>query len=419
MGSNTNWQSGTLVGQGSACNRGCEHKLPFAYVLRKCHICYASFGLPFLIFDVHYNGTFNFMALSKDDDFDIDIDIEQRFKGSVELEEMYKGRETLRLKNSNQSNINSSTPMAGCSRPNRVYDVGESHTVIKHKEYMDTLMHQLIDKGDCLTDPFIILENNQSNEKFPIHDEQTHWKMKKPKTFKRTSYCKMWVETREHKDISKGKQRKGNEYLSAGRDEHSKCPFRYYGEITTEEHYAMIRSYGKEILDSNDGSTIKLCVTVNPDDKTYLIVVNVENKDNWSWFLELLGEYIDMPIGNGLTLISYQNKRLIEPMKDVMPLAEHRQCARHIYEVLLLVRSKPLITMLESRRVIMMERLNTMRLQLEKWTRDICPNIQKRFWHVIPAGGNLFDVRNGSEAFTVDEHKRTCTCRRWQLASLL
>nr|GEV43013.1 pentatricopeptide repeat-containing protein [Tanacetum cinerariifolium] len=206
----------------------------------------------------------------------------------------------------------------------------------------------------------------------------------------------------------------------------------------------------------------------------YLIdwaVVNVENKDNWSWFLELLGEYIDMPIGNGLTLISYQNKRLIEPMKDVMPLAEHRQCTRHIYEcfkkrysglqfrelfwaaskasypqmfnktmekikkanpgaheylierilklVLLLVRSKPLITMLELRRVIVMERLNTMRLQLEKWTRDICPNIQKRFWHVIPAGGNLFKVRNGSKALTVDEHKRTCTCRMWQLASLL
>ncbi|GKE38911.1 hypothetical protein Tco_1462316, partial [Tanacetum coccineum] len=27
------------------------------------------------------------------------------------------------------------------------------------------------------------------------------------------------------------------------------------------------------------------------------------------------------------------------------------------------------------------------------------------FWHVIPVGGNLFEVRNGSKAFTVDEHK--------------
>ncbi|GKB14691.1 multidrug resistance-associated protein 5, partial [Tanacetum coccineum] len=121
---------------------------------------------------------------------------------------------------------------------------------------------------------------------------------------------------------------------------------------------------------SNLGSTVKLGVTVNPDGKTYFdrfyvcfagltdgwkagcrkiialdgcflkkpnqgeiltaigrdgnyhiyqvawAVVNVENKDNWTWFLELLEEDLG----------------LIEAVKDVMPNAEHRQCARHIYE---------------------------------------------------------------------------------------
>ncbi|GKD07085.1 putative gypsy type transposase [Tanacetum coccineum] len=32
-------QIGTLVGQGSACNRGCEHRLPSAYVLQKYFVC--------------------------------------------------------------------------------------------------------------------------------------------------------------------------------------------------------------------------------------------------------------------------------------------------------------------------------------------------------------------------------------------
>ncbi|GJW15306.1 multidrug resistance-associated protein 5 [Tanacetum coccineum] len=136
------------------------------------------------------------------------------------------------------------------------------------------------------------------------------------------------------------------------------------------EHYSMLRSYGKAILDSNPGSTVKLRVTVNPDGKTYFdrfyvcfagltdgwkagcrkiialdgcflkslnqgeiltaigrdgnnhiypvawAVVNVENKDNWTWFLELLEEDLG----------------LIEPVKDVMPNAEHMQCARHIYK---------------------------------------------------------------------------------------
>nr|GFC65548.1 multidrug resistance-associated protein 5 [Tanacetum cinerariifolium] len=33
------------------------------------------------------------------------------------------------------------------------------------------------------------------------------------------------------------------------------------------------------------------------------VVVNVENKDNRSWFLELLGEDLDLPTGNELTLM--------------------------------------------------------------------------------------------------------------------
>nr|GEX68903.1 pentatricopeptide repeat-containing protein [Tanacetum cinerariifolium] len=40
-------------------------------------------------------------------------------------------------------------------------------------------------------------------------------------------------------------------------------------EKTVGEHYAMLRSYGKAILDSNPGSTVKLGVTVNLDDKIY------------------------------------------------------------------------------------------------------------------------------------------------------
>ncbi|GJZ58929.1 hypothetical protein Tco_0614745 [Tanacetum coccineum] len=74
--------------------------------------------------------------------------------------------------------------------------------------------------------------------------------------------------------------------------------------------------------------------------------------------------------------------------------------------VLLRVRNKPLITRLEAMRVIVLERMNTMRKLLESWNEDICPNIQKRlevtkdqhrFWHVIPTGVvvNLVNVGLG------------------------
>ncbi|GJZ60177.1 multidrug resistance-associated protein 5 [Tanacetum coccineum] len=176
-------------------------------------------------------------------------------------------------------------------------------------------------------------------------------------------------------------------------------------EKTVGEHYAMMRSYGKANLDSNPGSIVKLGVTINPDEKTYFDrfyvcfvgmadgwkawcrkiialdgLVNVENKDNWAWFLELLVEYMGSSRGNGLTLMSGQHKGLMEAVKDFMPNAEHMQCAIHIYE-----------------------------------------NFRKQyhgFWLVIPAGENLFEVRSWSEGFTVNEEKRTYSYKMWQLSGI-
>ncbi|GJS41416.1 pentatricopeptide repeat-containing protein [Tanacetum coccineum] len=173
------------------------------------------------------------------------------------------------------------------------------------------------------------------------------------------------------KSIQNEKQRKHLKYPSSGRNE---------GSNVHSDGFQL----GCRSVIALDGCFLKKphvgeILTVGRDGNNHIYpiawaVVNVENKDNWSWFLELLGEDIDMPTGNGLILISDQHKGLIEAVKDVMPLVEHRQCARHI---------------------------------------------RKQYsGHVIPAGGNLFEVRNGSETFKVDEHNRTCTCRMWQLSGL-
>ncbi|GJZ84690.1 cellulose synthase [Tanacetum coccineum] len=41
-----------------------------------------------------------------------------------------------------------------------------------------------------------------------------------------------------------------------------------------------------------------------------------------------------------------------------------------------------------------------------------------RNWRVVPSGETRFEVRNGYEAFKVDERLRTCTCRAWQLTGI-
>ncbi|GKD38646.1 hypothetical protein Tco_1258853, partial [Tanacetum coccineum] len=68
--------------------------------------------------------------------------------------------------------------------------------------------------------------------------------------------------------------------------------------------------------------------------------------------------------------------------------------------VLVSVRSKPLLTMLEAIRVIVLETMNTMRKISATYTDDICPSIlmridlmknHTRFWHVIHTGGDSFE----------------------------
>nr|GEW77169.1 putative wall-associated receptor kinase-like 16 [Tanacetum cinerariifolium] len=192
------------------------------------------------------------------------------------------------------------------------------------------------------------------------------------------------------------------------------------------------------MTNSNPGSTVKLGVIVNPDGKTYFdrfyvffvgladgwkirdannhinpvawAVVNVKNKDNWTWFLEFLEQDLGSTKGNRLTLMSDQHKGLMEAIKEVMPNTEHRQCARHIYENFKkqYPRHKPLLTILEAIRVIVLERMNKIREISRKWNPG----------RGIPAGGNLFEVRSGSEGFTVDEGKRTCSYRMWLLLGI-
>nr|GFC36997.1 hypothetical protein CTI12_AA204890 [Tanacetum cinerariifolium] len=60
-------------------------------------------------------------------------------------------------------------------------------------------------------------------------------------------------------------------------------------------------------------------------------VVNIENTDNWEWFLASLCEDLRLNGGDYMTVISYGHKGLIDTVKNLLPYAEHGQCARHIY----------------------------------------------------------------------------------------
>ncbi|GJT70278.1 multidrug resistance-associated protein 5 [Tanacetum coccineum] len=167
-------------------------------------------------------------------------------------------------------------------------------------------------------------------------------------------------------------------------------------------------------------------------------VVSVENKDNWVWFMELLISDLGLPSGQGLTIIYDQHKGIIEAAKQVMPMAEHRQCARHIY-----ANFRKKYTGVLYRNLFWQATKATYPTMFEKsrayFTTDkACDAVENRisecfnalivddrrkpiinmledimllFWKVIASGQTSFEVRNGYEGFKVNERARTCTCR--------
>ncbi|KAL4574138.1 hypothetical protein LXL04_020963 [Taraxacum kok-saghyz] len=108
-----------------------------------------------------------------------------------------------------------------------------------------------------------------------------------------------------------------------------------------EEYYARIWDYAAELLQTNPGSTCKVGVHINPGGVNYFkkfyvynhvysiswAVVDVENSDNWGWFLDLLVDDLDLGSGNGLVVTAYQHKAVSEQL----PYLEHKQCVRYIY----------------------------------------------------------------------------------------
>ncbi|GKA52061.1 60S ribosomal protein L34 [Tanacetum coccineum] len=127
-------------------------------------------------------------------------------------------------------------------------------------------------------------------------------------------------------------------------------------------------------------------------------VVNIENNDNWQWFLACICE--DLMLGQGayLTIISDGHKGLMEVVRTMLPYAEHRQCARHIYANF-----------------------------KKKWNDTITPSIRKqiehlkitqRYWTVCPCGDNNYEVRKGDESFGVNIEKRICSCNWWTLSGV-
>ncbi|XP_071700241.1 uncharacterized protein [Rutidosis leptorrhynchoides] len=60
-------------------------------------------------------------------------------------------------------------------------------------------------------------------------------------------------------------------------------------------------------------------------------IVEQECGSSWTWFLECLGQDLDLSTNSNFNFISDRQKGLIQAVTNVFPCAEHRHCLRHIH----------------------------------------------------------------------------------------
>ncbi|GJZ34240.1 mutator type transposase [Tanacetum coccineum] len=80
---------------------------------------------------------------------------------------------------------------------------------------------------------------------------------------------------------------------------------------------------------------ILTAVGVDPNNGIYPLayaVVEGETKESWLWFLDCLGDDLELFRNSNFTFISDRQKGLIPALQETFPAAEHRYCLKHIYD---------------------------------------------------------------------------------------
>ncbi|VFQ63862.1 unnamed protein product [Cuscuta campestris] len=87
-------------------------------------------------------------------------------------------------------------------------------------------------------------------------------------------------------------------------------------------------------LKTNYGGQLLTAVGIDPNDCIFPLayaVCEVEDFENWQWFLRLLGDDLDLHRDSVFCFMSDKQKGLVGGIASLFPKAEHRMCVRHLY----------------------------------------------------------------------------------------
>ncbi|XP_016647397.1 PREDICTED: uncharacterized protein LOC103334793 [Prunus mume] len=147
------------------------------------------------------------------------------------------------------------------------------------------------------------------------------------------------------------------------------------------------------------------------------VVVEVESKSSWIWFLELLIEDLKIENGKAWVFMSDKQKGLIPAIKTLLPTAEHKIFKRQVY-----------LNMSRKDYSLYHVKDANRRIAGTVWRHLVGPRIVKIIEknklgasQCIPRleGESKYQVSYMYEGeYVVDLKAKTCSCRRWNLCGI-
>nr|GEX41898.1 hypothetical protein [Tanacetum cinerariifolium] len=316
-------------------------------------------------------------SFREDDDSDSDLDMEQIFKGNTDLEEMFNG-------NKDSKNEYSDKSVDYLSKgKDELISLRKRN---KHEDYIDKLMHQLRDVDEKYVD---VDQLKEYLTYYALENKVSLWFYR---SLKDQVIARCGLRPEKLKDNEKEKQRIWNKYPSAGRDDHSNCPFRCYGKTMITEKSSHVISMNEEYTcrPGAKGGQEGLAIEI-PGTALHTCVRSFKYGTlvNYKWIGKKFGNKIrqnpQIKLHEIVDLVMKMCKCIVSPSQcrnaKKFSLNEGETTTEDHY------------AMIRSYGKAILDSIDGSTIKL----------------------GNIFEVRNGSEASRVDEQLRTCTCRKWQL----
>ncbi|RYR73971.1 hypothetical protein Ahy_A02g008555 [Arachis hypogaea] len=182
-------------------------------------------------------------------------------------------------------------------------------------------------------------------------------------------------------------------------------------------------------LKGDHGQQLLVAVERDPNDNYFpiaVVAVEIETRNSWSWFINLLLDDIRHVNRKKWVFISDQQKDLMQVFQEIIPALKHRLCLRH-----LILEDKPILNMFEWIRCYWISRFTEKKKKKVEKYKDTIMLKPKRLdviatrameWQARWAGGLTYEVSHKNrmtvERFVVDLLAGTYSCRFWGLCEM-